>query len=220
VIVDFLKSIYHINNRTRTKNLTVNNIQQGMFMKHPDTEIRFVNDTIGVGLFATKFIPKGTITWAQDAMDRQIHIDAHEAEEPVIDHIMKRYLFEKEEGIYILCWDEARYYNHSCGSNNYSIDDFTVAVRDIYPGEELTDDYGYYLPQWQPTLTCCCNHPECRKEISCLDKKEPFIRQKTARLHAEVKPLMPTVPQPLLDIIPILNRYTTRIESSERAIHI
>jgi hypothetical protein len=44
----------------------------------------------------------------------------------------------------VLCWDYGRYVNHSFKSNCLSTAyDFEIAIRDIYPGEELTDDYGY-----------------------------------------------------------------------------
>jgi hypothetical protein len=39
-------------------------------MIHPDTELQFINDKIGYGVVATKLIPKGTITWALDKLDR------------------------------------------------------------------------------------------------------------------------------------------------------
>jgi hypothetical protein len=39
-------------------------------MIHPDTELRFINEKIGHGVVATKFIPKGTITWVLDKLDR------------------------------------------------------------------------------------------------------------------------------------------------------
>ena len=32
-------------------------------MIHPDTELRFISPEIGFGVFATKLIPQGTITW-------------------------------------------------------------------------------------------------------------------------------------------------------------
>jgi len=32
-------------------------------MIHPDTELRLSNPRIGLGVFATHFIPKGTLTW-------------------------------------------------------------------------------------------------------------------------------------------------------------
>lgn len=39
-------------------------------MIHPNTEIRFIRPEIGYGVIATSFIPKGTIVWAQDQIDR------------------------------------------------------------------------------------------------------------------------------------------------------
>ena len=39
-------------------------------MIHPDTELRFISPKIGFGVVATKLIPKGTITWALDKLDR------------------------------------------------------------------------------------------------------------------------------------------------------
>jgi hypothetical protein len=43
-----------------------------------------------------------------------------------------------------LCWDNGRFVNHSFNSNCFTTAyDFEIAIRDIYPGEQLTDDYGY-----------------------------------------------------------------------------
>jgi hypothetical protein len=36
---------------------------------HPDSELRFINPVMGYGLFATKTIPKGTVTWVGDPLD-------------------------------------------------------------------------------------------------------------------------------------------------------
>ena len=42
------------------------------------------------------------------------------------------------------CWDIGRFVNHSFNANCISTAyEFELAVRDIEPGEELTDDYGY-----------------------------------------------------------------------------
>ncbi len=38
-------------------------------MIHPNTELKMVSPEMGIGVFATHFIPKGTITWAQDELD-------------------------------------------------------------------------------------------------------------------------------------------------------
>jgi hypothetical protein len=46
-------------------------IKRGMtHMMFPHTKLRYINDQIGFGVFATKFIPKGTITWALDELDQ------------------------------------------------------------------------------------------------------------------------------------------------------
>ena len=39
-------------------------------MIHPHSELRFVSPEIGLGVFATQFIPKGTITWVFDPLDQ------------------------------------------------------------------------------------------------------------------------------------------------------
>ena len=41
-------------------------------MVHPDTELRFVSPAIGWGVFATRDIPTGTITWALDVLDQHL----------------------------------------------------------------------------------------------------------------------------------------------------
>lgn len=111
---------------------------------HPHTELRFINDFIGYGVFATKFIPKGTITWILDKLDQKFEAAYLASLDPLLrDHLIK-YCYRDETGKYILCWDIARYVNHSSHSNCIATPyKFELAARDIYPGEELTDDYGY-----------------------------------------------------------------------------
>jgi uncharacterized protein len=113
-------------------------------MIHPHTELRYINDTIGYGVVATKFIPRGTITWAKDRLDRSFSTEEIEKYEPVYREILEKYCYRDNQGRFILCWDISRYVNHSFNSSCLSTPyDFEIAVRDIYPGEELTDDYGY-----------------------------------------------------------------------------
>jgi len=113
-------------------------------MIHPDTEIRFISEEVGYGVVATKFIPKGTITWALDKLDREFTPKQVDAMEKIYKDILLKYCYRNNKGNFILCWDISRYVNHSfkssCVSTAY---DFEIAVRDIHPGEELTDDYGY-----------------------------------------------------------------------------
>ncbi|MGV3461484.1 MAG: SET domain-containing protein [Flavobacterium sp.] len=113
-------------------------------MIHPDTELRFINDVIGYGVVAKKFIPQGTITWVQDDLDRIFTQADIEKINPLMREHLEKYCFTNSKGDSVLCWDNARFVNHSfnpsCMSTAY---DFEIAIRDIHPGEQLTDDYGY-----------------------------------------------------------------------------
>jgi uncharacterized protein len=113
-------------------------------MIHPDTELKFISDEIGYGVVAKKFIPKGTITWVQDKLDREFTPKDIAEMEPIYRDIAATYCFRNKHGNFVLCWDIGRYVNHSFNSNCLSTAyDFEIAIRDIQPGEELTDDYGY-----------------------------------------------------------------------------
>lgn len=113
-------------------------------MIHPDTELRFINDVVGYGVVAKKFIPKGTITWVQDDLD-QIYTPERVAKvNPMMQDYLETYCFTNNKGEKVLCWDNAKFVNHSFNSSCMSTAyDFEIAIRDIHPGEQLTDDYGY-----------------------------------------------------------------------------
>jgi len=113
-------------------------------MIHPDTELRFINDVVGYGVVAKKFIPKGTITWVQDDLD-QVYTPQEAAKlNPNVHSHLETYCFTNNKGNKVLCWDNAKFVNHSFNSSCMSTAyDFEIAVRDIHPGEQLTDDYGY-----------------------------------------------------------------------------
>lgn len=113
-------------------------------MLHPDTELRFINDAVGYGIVAKKLIPKGTITWVQDDLDQIVTPAQANELQPEVREFLEKYSFTNSLGNYVLCWDNAKFINHSfnpsCMSTAY---DFEIALRDIHPGEQLTDDYGY-----------------------------------------------------------------------------
>src|SRR5688572_7224862 len=113
-------------------------------MIHPDTELRVINDVVGYGVVATKFIPKGTITWALDKLDRIFTPNQFKDLDAVYQQVLEKYTYRNQDGNYVLCWDNARFVNHSFNSNCLTTAyEFEIAIRDIHPGEELTDDYGY-----------------------------------------------------------------------------
>jgi hypothetical protein len=114
-------------------------------MMHPHTELRFINEAIGYGVFATQFIPKGTIIWILDELDQKFDPAYVATLDPIQHKWFQKYCYRDERGFYILCWDIARYVNHSFHANCIATPyKFELAIRDIHPGEELTDDYGYF----------------------------------------------------------------------------
>lgn len=113
-------------------------------MIHPHTELRYISPEVGYGVVATRHIPKGTITWVLDQLDREFTPDQLAAMAPAYQQVLDTYAFRNNAGNYVLCWDHARFVNHSFRSNCLSTAyDFEIAIRDIEAGEELTDDYGY-----------------------------------------------------------------------------
>lgn len=113
-------------------------------MMHPHTQLGFVNETIGYGVFATQLIPKGTIVWILDDLDQKFDESSVKSLDPLRQKQVTKYSYRDRNGKYILCWDLGRFINHSfqpnCISTAY---EFEIADKDIYPGEQLTNHYGY-----------------------------------------------------------------------------
>lgn len=113
-------------------------------MIHPKTELKFISKDIGYGVVATEFIPAGTITWVLDKLDREFSLEEFQAMDFFYKDILDTYSYRNNKGNFILCWDNGRFVNHSFNSNCLTTAyDFEIAIRDIKPGEQLTDDYGY-----------------------------------------------------------------------------
>lgn len=113
-------------------------------MIHPKTELKFISEEVGYGVVATDFIPAGTITWVLDKFDREFTPAEVKNLEPIYQNILDTYTYRNNKGNYVLCWDIGRFVNHSFNSNCLTTAyDFEIAIRDIQPGEQLTDDYGY-----------------------------------------------------------------------------
>src|SRR5580765_2184717 len=133
-------------------------------MLHPHTELRHVSKLIGYGVFATQLIPKGTVTWVRDDLDQTFTANEILTFRPEYQDLLDKYSFIDRLGNAVLCWDLARYMNHSCDANCLGAGyEFEIAVRDIRPGEELTDDYG--MLNLTDLFRCLCQHERCRKFI-------------------------------------------------------
>lgn len=167
-------------------------------MIHPDTELRYVNDTIGYGVFATRHIPRGTITWVRDELDQAISADQIICLREPYKQILNKYAYLDRHGDMILCWDHARFMNHSCTATCLSPGyDFEIAVRDLRPGEELTDDYGSL--NLETSFNCACGRPQCRGWIRP-DDNEWNADRWDALLRAAF-PAIQEVAQPLWSVV-------------------
>lgn len=98
----------------------------------------------GMGLFADELIPEGTLIWKfMDGFDAIIPADQVKSLPEVVREYIDRYGYLKPEGGgFVLCGDDARFFNHSDYPNTISLSqEITVALRDINKGEELTCNY-------------------------------------------------------------------------------
>ena len=169
-------------------------------MVHPDTELRFVSPAVGWGVFATREIPTGTITWALDVLDQHFSDEDIRRLPDYARELVEEYAYIDGRGDHILCWDHARFYNHSCDANCLGVcDDFQMAVRDIAAGEELTDDYGTFNPREREPFHCSCGAAQCRGAV--LPDDYLRIGGKWMKLARAAFFLIPTVPQPLWPVL-------------------
>jgi hypothetical protein len=112
-------------------------------MLHPHTELRFVSEEIGYGIFATQDIPLGTITWVRDELDRSFREEeVKRLSDSSYENLMK-YTYRDRNGDYLFCWDLTRYVNHSYSPNSMITPlGLEIAIRNISCGDEITNDYG------------------------------------------------------------------------------
>lgn len=137
-------------------------------MIHPHTCLRYISDDMGYGLFATAFIPKGTIVYVKDALEIELSPAAYLAHSPAMQEVIEKYSYIDERGYRILSWDTAKYVNHCCQCNTMSTGyGFEIAIRDIQPGEEVTDEYGLFNLEYEMPLAC--TKPGCRGMIRVED---------------------------------------------------
>jgi hypothetical protein len=131
-------------------------------MMHPKTEVRFVDPTIGYGVFAAEDIPRGTIIYVRDRLDAAYaarsanRIDAAES--------TGKTAYADETGVHIVSRDNARYVNHRCDCNVMATAyGFEIAVRDIWKGQEICEEYGLFDLGRDIPLSCGCTR--CRKHL-------------------------------------------------------
>ena len=138
--------------------------QSETWMIHPNTEVKFVNPTIGYGVFATADIPLGTIVYVKDRLEIEITEAAFCRFDEPHKTLVGKYSSIDESGIRILSWDNAKYVNHRCDCNSISTGyGFEIAIRNIWKGEEICDDYGLFNLDADIPVACDCIR--CRKTL-------------------------------------------------------
>ena len=165
-------------------------------MIHPSTELRFIDPSMGYGVFASALIPKGTIVYVKDALEIEIDPEAFSTLAPLLQKQIDRYSYIDERGMHIVSWDLAKYVNHRCDCNTMSTGyGFEIALRDIYPGQEITDEYGLFNIAEPMSLICAC--PNCRGIINATDIDhyhdlwDQAVQDALSHLEAVDQPLWP-----------------------------
>ena len=183
-------------------------------MLHPDTELRFISPEVGYGVVATRFIPKGTICWVFDEFDRVFTPGQVQQLDQIHKDVLNKYSYRDHKGDLVLCWDLSRFVNHSFQSSLLSTPyNFELAVRDIHPGEELTDDYGY-LNVWEP-FDCLPEPGSTRTRVL----PDDLLREHTtwdAQLQ-EAFGQFAAVEQPLLPLLDAAHREQVQAVAAGRA---
>ena len=110
-----------------------------------ETELR-ASGIHGIGVFVTERVKAGDLVWRFDSRIDRVFSDAEIAAMP---EILQTYLrtystWSAELGLWVLCGDNGRHFNHSDTPNTRSLgiafgDD--IAADDLPTGTELTSDY-------------------------------------------------------------------------------
>lgn len=167
-------------------------------MIHPHTIIKHISADIGYGIFASEFIPAGTITYVKDELEIDIASNHRLLKHPVYGPLIDKYAYKEPNGRHVIGWDFSKYVNHSCNANTISTGyGFEIAVRNIQQGEQLTDDYGLF--NISHPMPCRCKEENCRHTIKPSDVDyyaedwDYLIKQALSDLLA--------VPQPLINLV-------------------
>jgi len=167
-------------------------------MIHPNTTLKYINEAVGFGVIATGFIPMGTIVYIKDSLEQVVSPTDYLMHPPAMRKVIEKYSYIDEAGNRIVSWDFAKYVNHCCNCNTISTGyGFEVAIRDIQPGEQITDEYGIFNLEYEMTLLC--GKPGCRKVIRPSDFDD-YYQDWDAKIKAALPQLF-QVEQPLLPLL-------------------
>ncbi|MFX1310587.1 MAG: SET domain-containing protein [Promethearchaeota archaeon] len=138
------------------------------------TEVK-LSSIHGLGLFAKKLIPKGTTWWHARPQDVLI-ISKHQFQtlesssktssmNLFFENLLIYSYYERDLDALIFCLDNSKFVNHSFNPNSGASEDengfCAVALKNIQPGEEITEDYSKYtlcswLKKYKKYFDPCC----------------------------------------------------------------
>jgi len=146
-------------------------------------------------LFATEFLPKGTVVFESDPLQRETRYITREEIEKFDDETRIRwwiYCWQLDDNVFsgprldmslddALPRDALNYINHSCDPNiGYDGDDILVTLRDVEVGEMICYDYAMSEtdPESFPEFECECGSHFCRGRIRYSDYLLPELMQR------------------------------------------
>lgn len=101
----------------------------------------------GIGVFLLEDVKKGQLIWRFDSRIDRVFSEAEleEMPEQLREFLTTYSTFQEESGLWVLCGDNGRHFNHSDRPNTISMgiafgDD--IAAEDMPAGTELTTDYN------------------------------------------------------------------------------
>ena len=102
----------------------------------------------GMGCYSQEFIPEGTIIWEFNPLIDRAYL---KSQVDTFTHSEKEFINTyayMHNGIYYLCIDNGRFFNHSDNPNTVEWPNTnsqkTLASRDIQAGEEIVSDYRFF----------------------------------------------------------------------------
>lgn len=142
----------------------------------------------GLGVFATRHIPKGTriIEYVGERVSHDEADRRYESKEANDSHT---FLFIVDSRTVIdagVDGNDARFFNHSCDPNCESTVEkrrvYIEAVRDVQPGAELTYDYQIQREDDDPddidaVFACRCGFAQCRGTMLWPTERKPARRK-------------------------------------------
>lgn len=169
-----------------------------IIMIHPKTELKFINDHVGYGVFATENIPEGTIVYVKDSLELVISPTDYLIHSEEVKQVIEKYSYIDPHGNRVISWDFAKYVNHCCNCNTISTGyGFEIAIRDIQKGEQITDEYGIF--NLTTEMEVSCGMENCRKKIKP-DDFDTYYKDWDKKIKSSITHLF-EVEQPLMPFI-------------------